>query len=369
MSESSPRFKRPRLLFLAVAAILALALAAAWWSLPAPRKTNPLLTSPQLAIEALKAEPLYFNGPAQPWLLALRPELLSAEDRDLRSERALAFAQAVVNVSLFRQLDRRHRFVTLLFVGDPSQYRALLDHLVETKDFAITYVDHTSIVFRRSAPAVWSLAELAGVRSRLGNLAKGEQAEFLALTAAKLTAAHRETEAKSLLDEALTLTSESAAVWSALAGYRMNRGEFIEALEAADRALRLDGKHLGALAARTQVLYATKRYNEAYALSQRLVARLPDDPNVLFKHGQIAHEAHAYKSEITVLEKLIALADAERRSTTGYRLYLAQAHMAAGQGKPAIENFTRVLADPELPADQRKFAIESVERIKTRTGL
>ena len=99
------------------------------------------------------------------------------------------------------------------------------------------------------------------------------------------------------------------------------------------------------------------------------MAHLPDDPNVLFKHGQIAHEAHAYKAEIRVLEKLIALAESERRSTTGYRLYLAQAYMAAGQGKPAIDNFTRVLADPELPADQRKFSTESIERIKSRTGL
>jgi tetratricopeptide (TPR) repeat protein len=365
---SRPFFHHRRRIAL-VAAIIAVAAAFIWWLPRNPRNDNVLLTTPRLAIEFLSGTPLYFNGPARPWLLAQRPELLTEADRDLRSERSRTFAQAVANPTLFRQLDRRNRFDTLLFVGDPSQYRTLLDHLIERKDFTLSYVDHTSLVFKRAAAAPWTTKNLAEIRSRLGTLTKREEAEFLALTAAKLTAAHREADAKSLLDEALALDSKSVEAWSALAAYQMNRGEFADALIAADRALSLAPKHLGALATRTQVFYATKRYNEAYALSQRLVELLPDDPNVLFKHAQIAHEAHAYKTEITALEKLIALAEAEQRSTTGYRLYLAQAHTAAGQAQPAIDNFTRVLADPELPADQRKFSLESIERIKSRTGL
>jgi Tfp pilus assembly protein PilF len=351
------------------AAALAMVLVGMAWLPRWGRKENSLQATPRLAIEALTAKTIYFNGPAQPWLIAQRPELLAPEFHDVRSPRSREFAQAVANVSLFRQLDRRHRFDTILLVGDPSQYRTLLDHIVETKDFNLAFIDHTSIVFRRSSATPWSLHDLAAVRSRLGLGSKREQAEFLALVAAKLNAAHRETDAKTLLDEALALDPRCAEAWSAVASYEMNRGEFAAALTAADRALSLDGKHLGALAARTQVFYATKRYNEAYALSQRLVTLLPDDPNVLFKHAQIAHEAHAYKTEITALEKMIALAETEQRSTTGYRLYLAQAHTAAGQGQPAIDNFTRVLADPDLPADQRKFASESIERIKSRTGL
>ena len=125
---------------------------------------------------------------------------------------------------------------------------------------------------------------------------------------------------------------------------------------AADRALKLDRKHLGALSTRTQILYATKRYNEALALSQQLVERLPDDPNVLFKHAQIAHEAHAYQREI-----------ARWKSSSRWRKPSSVRPPATGsisrnptwrpsKGKPAIDAFTRVLADPDLPADQRKFA-------------
>jgi len=369
MPEIPPFIHRHRWRLALAAVVLAVALAAGWWVAGGTRRENPLLATPRLAMEALAAKALYFNGPAQPWLLALRPELLTAEERDVRSARSRAFAQAVANPALFRQLDRELHFDTLLFVGDPSQYRALLDHLVERKDFTLAYVDHTSVIFQRPAAAPWTMEALAAVRAKLGPLSPREMAEFLALTAAKLTAAHREGEAKKLLDEALALDAQGVEAWTALAGYQMNRGAFADALASADRALSIDSRHLGALAIRTQVFYATKRYNEAYALSQRLVARLPDDPNVLFKHAQIAHEAHAYKAEITTLEKLIALAEAEQRSTTGYRLYLAQACMAAGQGQPAIDAFNRVLADPDLPADQRKFSLESLERIKNRTGL
>lgn len=369
MPEIPPFIHRHRWRIALAAAGLALVVAAVWWRTGFARRDNPLLTTPRLALEALAAQELYFNGPAQPWLLALRPDLLTAEDRDVHSAHSRAFAQAVANPTLFRQLDRQQHFDTLLFVGDPSQYRALLDHLVERKDFTLAYVDHTSVVFKRPAAAPWTMQDLAAVRAKLGPTSPRETAEFLALTAAKLAAAHREVEAKTLLDQALALDAKCVEAWSALAGYQMNRGEFADALTAVDRALSLDGKNLGALAIRTQVFYATKRYNEAYAFSQRLVARLPDDPNVLFKHAQIAHEAHAYKSEITTLEKLIALAEAEQRSTTGYRLYLAQACMAASQGQPAIDAFNRVLADPDLPADQRKFSLESLERIKSRTGL
>lgn len=368
MPENSKTNHRRRWSVVLAVAAVALAVGVIWWRSGVGRKSNPLLDTPRLALEALEAKVLYFNGPAQPWLLALRPDLLGTENRDVHSAHARRFAQAVANPALFRELDREKRFDTLLFVGDPSQYRALLDHLVERKDFALTYVDHTSVVFKRPATP-WTTKDLATVRARLGHPSPAEMAEFLARSAAKLAAAHREPEAKALLDEALALDARCVEAWSALAGYQMNRGEFADALIAVDRALSLDAKHLGALATRTQVFYATKRYNEAYALSQRLVAQLPEDPNVLFKHAQIAHEAHAYKTEIATLEKLIALAEIEQRSTTGYRLYLAQAYTAAGDGKPAIENFTRVLADPELPADQRKFSLETIERIKNRTGL
>lgn len=368
MPEFSPKPRPPRARWLLAAGVCLAVALAVWWLPRWCAKENPLVTTPRLALETLTARTLYYNGPARPWLLALRPELLTPEDRDDRSDRTRAFAQAVANPKLFRQLDRRDRFDTLLLVGDPSQYRTLLDHLLETGDFVLVYADHTSLVFRRDG-AAWSLAALAHLRGKIATASQREKATVLALAGTKLVAVKRTEEGLALLEEAKTLDPKVAEAWSGLALDQLNRGHWVEALAAADRALAIESGHLGALSIKTQCFFATKRFNEAYALSKKLIERLPDDPNILFKHAQIAHEAHAYKTEIKALEKLIARAEAEDRETTGYRIYLAQAYMAASNGAKAIENFERVLKDPALPQDQRDFARDSIQRIKSRTGL
>lgn len=361
-NQLSPMHRK--LLVVAVAAALLIG-AALWWR---PwRQADPRLNTPEIAVRQLAAKNLYFNAPARPWLASFRPELLTAEDRDPQSERARSFNQAVADAKLFRTLDRKYRFETLLLVGDPSQYRTLLDHLIETKDFTLSYADHTSLVYTRGG-AVWTPAALEPLRKAFAG-SKNELAQVLALTGIKLVSAKKETEGKALLEEAGRLDSGLPDVWHGLALYDLERGQLTDALALAEKALKLDAKHLGALAVKTQVYFAAKRFSEAYDLSKQLLERLPEDPNMLFKHAQIAHEAKAYKGEIEALEKLIALAEAEKRPTTGYHLYLAQAYTAAGQGGPAIEHYSKVLADPEAPKEQREFSQDAIERIKSRTGL
>jgi tetratricopeptide (TPR) repeat protein len=330
---------------------------------------NPLLVTPQLAIQSLPAEPLYFNTAARPWLLKWRPELLTPEDRNERSDRTRAFVQAVENPRLFRQLDRQYHFSVVLLCGDPSQYHPLVEHLAQTKDFALRYVDHTSLLFDRNSAKSWTIEDLEKVRSRFATAPKAEQITFLTQTATKLFAVRRFEEGKRLLDDAAGIDANSADVWTGLAIYHLNRGAFKEALTAVDRALALDSGSLPALATKTQTLYAAKRFSEAYTLSQKLIAAREPEPGILFYHAKIAHEAHAYKSEIAALEKLIAQARAQSRPISGYQLYLAQAYAANGQAKPAIDAFAAALSDPELPADQRTFARETMEQVKHRSGL
>ena len=128
-------------------------------------------------------------------------------------------------------------------------------------------------------------------------------------------------------------------------------------------------KFFPALATKTQLLYGTKRFGDAYELSRQFIAQLPDDPSLLFYHAKIAHEAHAYKAEIEALEKLIARAEAEARPVGGYQLYLGQAYASTGDAQRSIDAFMLALNDPDLPDDQRAFARENIARIKKRTGL
>lgn len=353
----------------AALAVLVIALGAIWLLAPVSRKENPLLATPRLAVERLSAKNLYYNGPARPWLLALRRDLLQPDDLDGSPARVRGFTQAVENPKLFRQLDRQHRFDVLLLCGDPSQYHPLLEHLLETKDWSLRYLDHTSLVFRRDEASSWSVADLQPVRDLLKKATPRARAAFLAQVASKLVAVARPGDGKQLLDEAMQVDPKSAEVWNGLAIYHLSRGAASEALGHVERALQLDKNSLAALATKTQILYATKRFSEAYAVSSTLVEKRGNEPGLLFYHAKIAHEAKAFKAEIAALEKLIAQARQSQLPISGYQLYLAQAYAAANQAKPAVENFAAVLRDPDLPADQRAFAQQTMEQVRSRAGL
>nr|MDQ3624614.1 hypothetical protein [Verrucomicrobiota bacterium] len=328
------RFHRHGLKILG-ATLLVLLATGLWTWKNAPRPKNPQITTPVLALEGLSAKILYYNSAARPWLLAMRGDLLTPEDREDRSERVRDFAQAVQNPKLFHQLDRKYRFDTLLLVGDPSQYRPLLEQLLQARDWTLTYLDHTSLVFRRPADRPWEPKDLDAMRQRFPS--SDDRAIFLAQAATKLLALGKNTEAKAYLDQAAALNSEVPEIWAGKAMYHLHRAEWPQALGAVDRALALDPQFLPALASKAQILYSTRRFSEAYEVSKQLMEFRPDDPNLLFYHAKIAHEAKAYGTEIAALEKLIELAEREKRPSAGYRVYLGQAYAADGQARPSVE--------------------------------
>ena len=341
-------------MFLRTIAILSLVLTAGCSHRRGTASTNPELLTPALAAKALEPGALYFNAPAAPFVPADRPE----------RARAAAFAQAAQDPQLFRKLDRESRFAVLWLCGDPSQFKPLLEHLLSTQDFSLAYLDHTSLIFRRGS-AAWDPARLEEIRARFPLPA--EQASFLAQSAARLLAVRQPDPARKCLDDAQKLDPAAPEVWTGWSAWRMARGEFPTALEAADRALALDPDFLPALACKTQILYATKKYSDAYDLSERLIERSPDDPGTLFYHAKISHEAHAYDAEIRTMKRLIDLATRGGASVSGYRIYLGQAYAAKSDADNAMDQLSLALIDPELPREQRHFADQLFNQIKERT--
>lgn len=316
------------------------------------------VANPQRLLEAVQARPLYYTRAAQEELRAHRPELLNA------AEEGNYFA-AAQNPALFRQLDRRLRFATLLLAGDPGPHRPLLRHLIETRDWTVTFIDQAQIVFQRSPAAAWQPEQLAAMKAEL----QGEsRAVFLIGVANKLLALGKTKEAKTQLDEALAITPQSPDGLTQLALYHAQIGQWLEALTTCDRALAVQRSFPAALAAKAQILFGAKRFNDALDVSERAVDTNPRDPAVLFLDAKIAHEAHAFTREIRSLEKLIAVAESEGQPASGYYIYLAQAYAADSQALPAIEQFEKAAAAGDLSAEQRKFVEESIARIKSRTG-
>jgi len=350
----------------AVAGVVLVALVA-FFAKPLWHRDNPLLTTPKLALEALSAKVLYYNEPAGVWLTKLRPELLTEADKN---DPAIShsFAQAVEDPKLFRQLDRQNHFDTLLLVGNPSQYHPLLEHLLETKDWTLTYLDHTSLIFKRGAEEPWTEAKFAPVRAHFAQAPAREQAMFLSDTAMKLLAVQNVALGKKLAEEAQKLDPKLPNPASALAQYHLDHGEWDPAIADADRALELDSEYPPALAAKAQALYASKHFSDAYHVSDKLIEKIPDDPGLLFYHAKICHEARAFGEEIKALEKLIAMAEANHRATSGYNVYLGQAYARSGQGEPALKAYAEALSDPDLPKDQRQEVEKAFDTVRSHMG-
>lgn len=347
--------------------VLRLALCVAFSGCSQAPSALPLNMGPVLEhVGAMGVKNVYFNGAAFPGLVRAAPGWLAVGDRVAASERVRSMAQAALNPKLFRQLDRQERFEVLLLVGDPVQFRPLLEHLVKTQDWALDRVDPWSLVYRRGGVETFTMETIWKEVDRWKGASTGVRAMAAAAIAERLVAAGRFEAAGELLEASQKWAPANAAVCTAEGWYRLARGEWKQAVAAADKALRSEKTYRPALSVKAQGLYFSKKFEEAYQLSRVLLEEAPEDPVMLFTHAKISHEVHAFQEEVEILRHLIALAEREKRSTCWYEVYLGQALAAIGKGAEALQNFDKALADPDLPADQRDFAKSAREKVYLR---
>ncbi len=325
--------------------------------------------SPAPALEHLDAQgvrSVYFTGAAFAGLMRNPPAWLPVADRDGASPRVRAMAQAALDPKLFRQLDRQERFEVLLLAGDPVRYRPLQEHLARTSDWTLEWVDPWCLLYRRGKAGELTLEATRAMAGRFVKQKGGARAQSLAAMAERLIGARRFEEALELIELAKGADAQEPAVWTAEGSYRLARGEWAQAVAAADRALDLEKHYAAAQAVKAQGLYFSRRYEEAYRLSRGLLEGAPEDPVMLFAHAKIAHEVRSLQEEIEVLRKLIGFAEREKRSTSSYRVYLGQALAMRGAGEEALVELDAALADPDLPPDQLDFARSARSRVELK---
>ena len=320
------------------------------------------ITTPALAVAALDAKSPYFTISARDYISKKKPEWISAHDSE---EDRRDFKRSEADPETWRKLDRKYRFDAVLLCGDPGEYRKLLDHLIGTRDWTLTYLDHTSLIFRRAPAKPWSINDFNALQQKFANYPKADRALFLVQCGVKLLAVGEFGLAKQLLDESLSLDGNSAETWTQLANYEVQSINYNKALEDVGRALALDGENEHALATKAQIFYSTKRYDDALTASQQLVKLEPDDQNILFFHAKIAHEAHAYTQEIATLIHLIELAEKEHEPTAGFHIYLAQAYARSKDNAAALEEFQKALDEGNLSPEQTQYINESMTTLKS----
>ena len=309
-------------------------------------------------IASLHPKALFFTSAAREELQARSPALL-ADSQSAENERT--FKQAAQNPALFRQLDHRLHFDAVWLCGDPANYRPLLQHLLETRDWTLTYLDHTSLIFQRAPVEPWKNTSLNDIEQKFNGK---DRAQFLSLAAGKLLAIGDLESAKGLLDEAVLLDKNSPEIWTQLALYDARVGHWREALAHAEQALTLSPDFVPALETKAQILFGSKHFSAALAAARKALEANPQSPETLFLHAKIAHQARAFTEEIESLNKLIALAENQQRPTSGYRLYLAQAYVANGNAPEALVEFQKLAKADDLTPEQRDFVKECIERIQ-----
>ena len=329
--------------------------------------SHPNIITPAIAIEALDARSPYFTETARAFITAKKPRWIPANETD--DERRM-FLRAEQDPALWRQLDRSRHFDAVLLCGDPSEYRKLLDHLIDTKDWTLSYLDHTSMVFRRPPVKKWDINDFHAPQEKFASYSEADRASFHTQLGAKLLAIGQPALGKEQFDEALRLDNGSAETWTQLALYESSRGKWNDAMADVEHALKLDPSDNHALTSKAQILYSARHFNEALEISNRLLERAPDNPNVLFFHAKIAHEAHAFEQEIQTLRHLVEIVEQRRNEpVAGFRIYLAQAYAKNGQGPQALEQFEKALAEGGLSDGQLEYINDSMQRIKSRTAL
>jgi len=298
--------------------------------------------------------PLFFTRAAMPWVTE---HWAIVDPEDLLAE----YEPTLQQPKAWRVLDRECHFGAVLLMGDPAQFRALLDMLRQAPDWTLTRLDATAYLFERSPAKAWNTA--ADLPGLLAKFAPQDQ------TMARIQIAHRlmfigETEpAGELLDEVLKKHPRSREAWTELAFlHGMNR-EWEPSADAARRALSLSRGYRPARIALASALFGMNRAADAFPITRKLYRETPDDTQALYLHVRVTHAVHAYREEIEVLQKLIPLLQRHGLPTGYWEMYLGQAWSATGQAARAQAAFRAALEDENIEGPERAYVLKALERL------
>jgi tetratricopeptide (TPR) repeat protein len=260
------------------------------------------------------------------------------------------------NPGAWRELDRKHRFGAVYFLGRPQEFRPLLDHLLNSPDWRLGWVDQHGLCFLRGAGTPWSPGEPPESESTV-------EAEKMARTALNLSAAGRNGDARRWFTAALELAPRSVPVAAMHASFLAQRGQWNEALSEAERALVFRSGYMPALQIKVQTLLELRRPAEAWRTAEELLKVSPRDLFSLFLHARAANAVGAFYSEQNSLERLIAISARSGLPVENYRIYLGQCFARQGFGQQALDQFDLVLSSPGLGEEQRRIVMDARQAV------
>lgn len=326
-----------------------------------PTPPDPRLQAPQeLAGAAKKSERknLFVNPSARKAFESLGVSLAASDPAD---------GNAVRDASAWRRLDRRHRYDGVMLAGDPAEFGPLLTHLAGAPDFRLAHVDNWGVLFARGGGGKFVPPDLGAIAKSFPE--PGARSVYLARTATMLDAAGLAVPAREFADAAIAASPGIPDGYVAAAIIALRHRRHAEAVENAERALKISPDHRAALEVEVQTLVALKATDAAWRVARRLKAAVPaDDLNALFLHARVANAARAYADEQASLEALVAAAEKRGLPSTDYRIYLGQCYAKQGLARPALEQFEILSRAKDLTEQQRADVATALQSIRNRAG-
>lgn len=278
-----------------------------------------------------------------------------------------ADAAASRDPSVWRRLDRTHRYGGVLLAGPTAEFSALLSHLAGSPDFRIARVDNWGVLLARGGGPAFVPPDPKTLEESLPDSAL--RATYLAQMAAMLDAAGVVAAAREFAAAAIGAAPSAADGYVATATIALRHRRYSDAVENAEKALKIDPKNLTALEVEVQTLVALNATDAAWRVARRLrdVASA-DDLNALFLHARVANAAQAYSDEQASLEALVAAAEKRGVPSTDYRIYLGQCYARQGLARPALEQFEILSKAKNLTDQQRADIATALQSIRSRAG-
>jgi len=305
------------------------------------------------AAETAGDAPLFLNARAM-----LLSRALGREPDELAEE----WAGSVGDPRQWRALDREHRFGAVFFIGRSNEYQPLLDHLLQSPDWGLAWVDAHGICFKRGAGTAWTPPEPGIELSQ-------EEALELSMTAQNLAAAGLNGPARKAFNAAALAAPDLPEVAARRASFFAARGQWTEALDEAERASALRRNYPPAIQIQVQALMETRRPLEAWRAAEQLISFSPDDPYSLFLHARAANAVRAHYAEEKSLVRLIELSETYGLPVEAYRIYLGQCYARQGLAGPALAQLDQVLNSEHLNEDQRRLLQETRDAVAGQSIL
>ncbi|MDE2412578.1 MAG: tetratricopeptide repeat protein [Sphingomonadales bacterium] len=174
--------------------------------------------------------------------------------------------------------------------------------------------------------------DLAGARSWLapGQFAKGDEAYGWRMLGMLERFSGNLDAASVAYDRALSFAPNDALIWADIGRLKFSKGEQVQAIEAANRALVADPDNPRALELRAQLMRDQAGWDAALPLYERALLKAPDDLNLLAGYAATLGEAGRMREMLTITRHMIELDPGDARPWFG------QAVLAARVGKTEL---------------------------------